>query len=349
MEITRGKQHRAVKLVLYGVEGIGKSTLASKCPEPLFIDVEGSTAQLDVARTPVPKTLDELKKILTEIEANPTLCKTLIIDTADWLEKMLTADLCIRNKWTGIENIGYGKGYVYLAEDMEKVLMQMDRIWSKGINVVFTAHAMMRKQELPNEDGSFDRWELKLSKKCAPLLKEWADALIFCNFETILTGDKDKKKAHGNNRVMYTEHHACWDAKNRFGLDSKLPMNYESIASMFVTAEPVATPEPVKEEKPKAQKKTKQEQKVEKVMEFIAEIKDVPVSVDNIDPRISEQLLKYKVEPEEIESFIASKGYVDQGTKLSQLDEEVIAWLVSVFDKVVEKLPPRDADLPFEI
>lgn len=345
MEITRGKQHRAVKMVLYGVEGIGKSTLASKCPEPLFIDVEGSTAQLDVARTPVPKTLEDLQKILTEIEADPTLCKTLIIDTADWLEKVLTTDLCIRNKWTGIENIGYGKGYVYLAEDMEKVLMQMDRIWAKGINVVFTAHAMMRKQELPNEDGSFDRWELKLSKKCAPLLKEWADALIFCNFETILTGDKDKKKAHGNKRVMYTEHHACWDAKNRFGLDSKLPMDFDSIASIFSTE-----PAPVKEEKPKAQKKTKQEQKVEKVMEFIQEIKqDVPVQIDGIDPRLSAELLKYKVEPEEIEAFIASKGYVDQGTKLSQLDEEVIAWLVSVFDKVVEKLPPRDADLPFEI
>ena len=56
MEITRGKIQTAQKIVLYGPEGIGKTTFASRFPEPLFIDTEGSTRQLDVARLPKPPT-----------------------------------------------------------------------------------------------------------------------------------------------------------------------------------------------------------------------------------------------------------------------------------------------------
>lgn len=235
MEITRGKIHTAQKVVLYGPEGIGKSTFASRFPEPLFIDTEGSTRQLDVARLPKPTSWQFMMDEVREVIAHPELCRTLVIDTADWAEQLCTDAICARAKKTGIEDFGYGKGYVYLAEDFGRMLNLLEEVVGRGVHVLVTAHAKMRKFEQPDEMGAYDRWELKLSKNTAPMLKEWADMVLFANYRTftVRTSDTDKSKvkAQGGKRVMFTTHHPCWDAKNRHGLAEELPFEYAQIAS----------------------------------------------------------------------------------------------------------------------
>lgn len=232
--ITKGKQESAIKIVFYGPEGIGKSTIASQCPDPVFIDTEGSTKQLDVARYPKP---EYWKMILDEIEdaLEERNCKTIVIDTADWAEQLCIQEVCSSHSVKGIEDIGYGKGYVYVAEKFSELLRACDKLVEVGINVVFTAHAQMRKFEQPDEMGAYDRWEMKLSKKVAPLLKEWADMVLFCNYKTtVITDSKTQsKKASGGKRVMYASHHPCWDAKNRFGLPEQMEMSFDQIAHIF--------------------------------------------------------------------------------------------------------------------
>lgn len=237
MQITRGVLPSAVKMVFYGPEGIGKSTLASQCPDPLFIDTEGSTKQMDVARLPVPETWKDILDEVKYVYQNPESCKTLVIDTADWAEMLCVKEL-LGNSMESIEDFGYGKGYVKLAEKFKTLLDELDKAIKAGIHVVITAHAMMRKFEQPDEIGAYDRWEMKLQKKTAPMVKEWADMVLFCNYKTYVVNvdnqgaQKGKNKVMGGERVMYTSHHNCWDAKNRFGLEECLPMKFESIASV---------------------------------------------------------------------------------------------------------------------
>lgn len=232
--ISKGKVETAKKVVAYGPEGIGKSTLASQFPDPVFIDTEGSTKELDVRRYPTPATWSD---ILTYVDdaISEIPCKTLVIDTADWAEQLCIKAVCERMNVKGIEDIGYGKGYVYVTEEFGKLLTKCNELIDKGVNVVFTAHAMMRKFEQPDELGAYDRWEMKLTKKSAPLLKEWADMVLFCNYKTnVITDDKTKsKKATGGKRVMYASHHPCWDAKNRYSLPDQMDMSFEEIASLF--------------------------------------------------------------------------------------------------------------------
>lgn len=83
MQITRGKRARAQRVIIYGPEGIGKSSFAANFPEPLFIDTEGSTDNMDVARMDKPTSYTMLKNQIAWIKANPTCCKTLVIDTID--------------------------------------------------------------------------------------------------------------------------------------------------------------------------------------------------------------------------------------------------------------------------
>lgn len=238
LKIKSGKISRAQKVVIYGPEGIGKSTFASKFPDPLFIDTEDSTAQLDIRRLETDGTWDGLIAIVKEVAATPDCCKTLVIDTADWAEQLCVKHILLKYKQESIESFGYGKGYTILGEEFTELLTASKKVIDAGINVVITAHAKMRKQELPDEAGAFDRWELKLSKQSSPLLKEWADLLLFLNYKTyVVEMDNKAKKAQGGKRVMYTSHSPVYDAKNRHGLPDVMDLDYDSIAFIFRTEE----------------------------------------------------------------------------------------------------------------
>ena len=230
MKIVKGKQERPQRVCLYGAEGIGKTTLAAMWPEPLFFDLEGGTAHLDVARVESPTWATLLADVTQAARMDGY--KTIIIDTLDAAEKLCINHTCKKHKKESIEAFGYGKGYTYAMEEFGLLLKSLDECVEAGKNVVVVAHAQMRKFEQPDEAAPYDRWELKLSKKDAPLVKEWCDALLFLNYETVVEmSSSGKAKARGGRRVMMVDHHACWDAKNRWGLNGKLPMEYESIAA----------------------------------------------------------------------------------------------------------------------
>lgn len=233
LNITRGVVPKAQKVVVYGPEGIGKTTLAAQFPDPLFIDVEGGSAHLDVARAEAPRSWAALLSTVDAVRAERP-CATLVIDTADWAERLCAEHVCAKNKWASIETPGYGKGYTELAEEFGRLLDKLTEVADAGVNVVLAAHAAMRKFEQPDEAAPYDRWELKLQKKVAPLVKEWADAVLFLSYKTIVEtvgeGKSAKGKARGGKRVMYASHHACWDAKNRWGLPDESPLSFDPIA-----------------------------------------------------------------------------------------------------------------------
>ena len=249
MQITRGLIGGALKVVVYGPEGIGKSTFASQFPNPVFIDTEGSTKFMSVARTPTPTSWAMLIDQVQYFRSHPQECGTLVIDTGDWAEQLCLNKICAEKRISGIEDLGYGKGYIYLEEDFGRLLNLLEDVVRLGINVVINCHAQMRKFEQPDELGAYDRWELKLEKKTAALVKEWADVVLFANYKTYVVNvdnqgaQKGKNKAQGGKRVMYTQHHSCWDAKNRHGLSYELPFEFLQIAHLFYMAVP--PPEPV--------------------------------------------------------------------------------------------------------
>lgn len=246
--ISRGKLETPVRAVIYGSEGIGKSTLASQLPEPLFIDIEGGTAQLDVARIDTPTTWEMLISEIMFVRDNPDVCRTLVIDTADRAQALCESALLMESGVDSIEKIGggYGKGYTALLEKFRKdFLYRLDEVIAKGINVCLLAHAVMRKQESP-EDPPFDRWELNLQKKIAPEVRAWADLLLFCNFRIMAVEENGRTKAKGQaRRLMYANHRPTFDAKNRYGLPDEMPLEYKPLQDIF---ERKAKRQPVKDQ-----------------------------------------------------------------------------------------------------
>ena len=210
LNIITGRVQRPQKVVLYGVEGIGKTSLSAQTPEPLFIDTEGGTAHLDVRRLQKPETWEELIALIKEVAATPDVCRTLVLDTADWAEAMAIDHICQKFRQPGLESFGYGKGYTFLSEEFSRLLAACDEVIASGKHVVITAHAKQRRVELPDETGGFDVWGLKLSKQCAPLLKEWPDALLFLNYKTIVvaTDSNTHPRPAGRDGAVLRQHRA---------------------------------------------------------------------------------------------------------------------------------------------
>ena len=342
MNINTGKQHKPIKAVIYGPEGIGKSTFASKFPAPLFIDTEGSTSRMDVARTDTPSSLEMLRSMLVELSDNNHGYKTLVLDTADWAERLCVQAVCAKNGKSGIEDFGYGKGYTYVYEEMARILNVLTTIWEHGMNVVITAHAAIRKFEQPDEMGAYDRWELKLvnAPKCnvCAMVKEWADMVLFANYKTYAVSvDKDGKKfkAQGGERVMYTTHSPCWDAKNRFDLAPELPFDYSQIAHLFSaqTAQPaVSVPQtksaPVQQPAPTTPtaEPPKMPEKVEDIKpEEFETVVEKPLNIPDALPQALKDLMKSeKVDESDIRLVVSQRGYFPQDTPITNYPPDFI-------------------------
>lgn len=261
-KITGGVMPAPLKVVLYGVEGIGKSSFAARFPQPVFIDTEGGTGRLDVRRLPAPDSWQMLLDEAAAVADGQVPCQTLVLDTADWAEKLCMAGVCARFKVKGIEDIGYGKGYTYVKEDFARLLDVLEKVIASGRHVVVVAHAAVAKFEQPDAVGSYDRWVMKTSKQVAPLLREWCDMLLFANYKTVVeksgAGPSAKNKASGARRVLYTTHNACWDAKNRFGLPDEVPFDYESIRAIVENSTvkaPSPAPAPTQKAAPRPEPK----------------------------------------------------------------------------------------------
>lgn len=359
MEISRGKVSKAQKVILYGPEGIGKSTFASNFTEPLFIDTEGSTLKMDVARFPRPTSWTMMLEQVAYVRTHPGTCKTLVIDTADWAEKLCIEHICAEKQIDGIESLGYGKGYVYLVEQFGKLLNVLQELVDSGVHVVMTAHTQMRKFEQPDEMGAYDRWELKLQKKTAPLVKEWADMVLFANYETTVINvdgqgaSKGKNKVQGGKRVLYTSHHPCWDAKNRDRLPEKLPFEYAAIMhcipDMSTPAPPpVAAIEPPKTVPPPepAPEPVTQPEPAPAPTEPVAETPPLPSTI----PRALQDLMTTNaVVPMEIQIVVGKRGYYPADTPISNYDPGFVSGvLVAAWPQVFEQIKQmRKEEIPF--
>lgn len=344
MNITKGKVQSAQKIVIYGPEGIGKSTFASQFPNAIFIDTEGSTKQLDITRTDKPTSWAMLSGQLDYIKANAQLLgfKTVVIDTIDWAEQLCIDDICAKHQKKGIEDFGYGNGYVYEKEEFGRFLNSLEDLIDKGINVVLTAHAQLRKFSQPDEIGEYDRWELKLGKKTgsqiSPLVKEWADMVLFANYKTfaVATDDSGKKfKAQGGQRVMYTEHHPCWDAKNRHGLESELPFDYAQIAHIFANNN-VSSEQP-KEVSQTAQPESQPQKHIEKTQPQQEQAK-TQLS-DGIPKALADLMTANNVSEEDIQLAVSMKGYFPQDTPIANYPPDFVnGVLVGAWEQVYEMI-----------
>ena len=236
--VTRGKAEAPIRVVLYGTEGVGKSTWAADAPAPIFLPVEQGTRHLNVARFPRLRSWGDLIDALDSLENEPHECKTAIIDTLDALEPIVWDRTCQSRladggkKVSNIEEYGFAKGYVYALDLWRELVERLDRLSEKrGMGVVLIAHAALVTVKSPDTED-FGRFDLKIHHKASALLREWADHVLFASTEVALRKVNNRTKVIGlGDRVLHTTSAPGWVAKSRGNVPPVLPLSFEAWSS----------------------------------------------------------------------------------------------------------------------
>lgn len=234
---SRGRIAHPLWITLYSSEGLGKSTFGSKAPAPVFIDVEHGTRELDIDRfvfdeatgRTTPESFSEILLALRALETEEHQFRTVVIDTLDATEALLHAHICYRDGKQGIEDYGFGKGYVAALDEWRILVAQFERLRKRGMNVITLAHAAIKAFKDPSSDG-WDRHQMKIHQSAAGLIKERSDVVLFGTYETYAVKNEKTKRVQGVStgaRIIHTVHNAAWDAKNRHDLPEQMPLDWD--------------------------------------------------------------------------------------------------------------------------
>ena len=239
--IRSGLRHTPPRFLIYGTEGIGKSTTASQAPKPVFIATEDGLDQIACDSFPLTKDFNEVVKALSELYLEKHDYQTVVIDSLDWLERLIWDAVCLEYGVKSIEKAdgGYARGYTHALTQWREVLNGLDALRNeRGMCVILVAHAKIEKFEDP-ESVAYDRYCPRLHKHATALITEWCDAVLFATrkFRT-QSEDAGFNRTRsiamalgpdGGERILRTIGGPSCVAKNRYSLPAELPLNWQAL------------------------------------------------------------------------------------------------------------------------
>lgn len=241
--IETGRSHKPRRVMLYGVHGIGKSTFGAMAPSPVFIQTEDGLADIEAPRFPLAAAFEDVMAALMSLYAEPHQFGTVVIDSLDWLERLIWAEVVRRKPATekgrpvtSIEDYGFAKGYTYALDVWREVLDGLTALRDeRGMMVILIAHAKIERFENPETDA-YDRYSPRLNKHASALIQEWCDEVLFATYkvhtrQTEEGFDKTRTRGIGTgDRILRTTERPAHMAKNRLSLPEELPLDFRAYA-----------------------------------------------------------------------------------------------------------------------
>jgi len=232
--IRRNERIAAPRVLVYGVEGIGKSTFAAGAESPIFIQTEDGLGSLQVDHFPLAEGVADVMSAIASLYTEKHDFRTVVVDSLDWLEAHIVKDVESKHD---AKDLAYGKGAILQAEAWRKVLEGLNALRNdRGMAVVLIAHCTIKRFDSP-EVEPYDRYQVKLQERSSALVREWCDAVLFANYRTIVKKDDvgfNKTSNRGistGERLLYTSERPAFQAKNRYALPESIPLSYDSFVS----------------------------------------------------------------------------------------------------------------------
>jgi hypothetical protein len=236
--VQRGCASKPPRILLYGVEGIGKSTFGSQSPKPVFIQTEDGLDEINCERFPLATTYEDVAAALGDLRSEKHDYETVVIDSLDWLERLVWDRLCTEYSVKSIEKVdgGYSKGYTHALTYWREIIDQLNALRNgRGMVVLLIAHSKVERFEDP-ESSPYDRYSPRLHKHASALVSEWCDAVLFAT-RKMRTQSEDagfnrkRTVAHaigkdGGERILRCVGGPSCIAKNRYGIVEELPLSW---------------------------------------------------------------------------------------------------------------------------
>jgi hypothetical protein len=235
-QVTVRKRKRPIFGLLYGPPGVGKSTLASGAPKPIFISTERGLDQLNCAKLPAPKDFAQLYAQVDALDKEEHDYQTIALDTLDGTELLIFQRVMNEGKVNSVELYGggFGKGYQRARELWVGLLSKLTEM-SERFNVILIAHSMIKTIADPALSSPYDCWQLRVQERSAAIVYQAVDMILFGNLDTTIQKDTPRaRKGRGivsGDRLLWTEPSSGIVAKNRFNLESPLEFSWNALAA----------------------------------------------------------------------------------------------------------------------
>jgi hypothetical protein len=234
------------RILIYGTAGIGKSTFATCAPAPVVLQTEDGLGGIDCHKFPVAHSIDEVMSALAALFDGDHAYRTVVIDSLDWLERLIWAKVCADRQVTTIEDIGYGKGYTFALPLWRDVIDGLAALRERrGMTVILIAHTRIERFENP-ETEPYDRYVPRLHKTASALITEWCDEVLFATYKVFTKATDEgfhQKRVQGlgtGERVLRTTERPAHVAKNRLALPDELPLAWSAFARHLTASAAIA-------------------------------------------------------------------------------------------------------------
>lgn len=256
--IQSGRQARPRRTLLYGTHGVGKSTFGACAPDPIFIQTEDGLGDLDCSCFPLANSFGEVEEAVKALAIESHGYQTLVLDSLDWLEKLIWSEVCQSKGVKAIEDIGYAKGYQFAIDYWRHLLRGLESLRQRGMAIILLAHARVERFESPDTEP-YDRYTPALHKTSSAIVQEWCDEVLFASHKVLTkkSGEKfgvAKYKGVGTGeRIIRTVEKPTHLAKRRIDLPDEIELAYPTYAhhvrqalAGVVASDPIldATPTP---------------------------------------------------------------------------------------------------------
>lgn len=246
--IQRGIVELPPRIVLLGVEKIGKSTFASQFPNPIFLPVKGEEGidALDVSRFPTITTFAEALEAIGTLYNEEHEFQTLVIDSASTLEPLIWNQVCEDNNAKSIEKAmgGFAKGYIEALGYWRTITDGLDALRQKGIGSILIGHVKVKPFNDPTSDP-YDTYQFDVHDKAANLIYRWSDSILFASRKVVTKevdgrgGKVTRGMTIGDEPKLYTQKRPAHPGGGRglYGqLPYELPLNYDAFCEALVAA-----------------------------------------------------------------------------------------------------------------
>ncbi len=231
--IRKNDAMAAPRIMVYGVEGIGKSTFGAGAPNPIYILTEDGLGSLKVDHFPLATSFQDVMDAISTLYKENNAFETVIIDSLDWLEAIIQRE--IEQKYDA-KDLAYGKGSLIAAEKWREILDGLNALRNdKGMAIILIAHTTIKRFDSP-EVEPYDRYQPKLQERSNAVVREWADAVLFANYKTIVKKDDvgfnqtNNRGISTGERLLFTSERPAYMAKNRYNMPESIPLSWDAFA-----------------------------------------------------------------------------------------------------------------------